>query len=198
MTWRSNRPAQQRRVEDVRPVRGRDDDHAGVRVEAVHLDEDLVERLLALVVRAAEARAALAPDRVDLVDEDDARRVARLAWSNRSRTREAPTPTNISTNSSPRSRRRTPASPRDGAREERLAGARRADEQHAARDARVEGVELLELSELDDFLELGLGLVDARDVGEGHDLLVAVEEHPGGLAERQAWLFVPWAWRIMK
>ncbi len=47
-----------------------------VGVEAVHLDEDLVEGLLALVVATAEAGAALAADRVDLVDEDDARRVA--------------------------------------------------------------------------------------------------------------------------
>ena len=68
--------AQERRVEDVGPVGGGDDDHVGVRVEAVHLDQDLVQGLLALVVRAAEAGAALAADRVDLVDEDDARRVA--------------------------------------------------------------------------------------------------------------------------
>src|SRR3954465_1188792 len=67
--------AQQRRVEDVGPVGRGDDDHVRVRVEAVHLDEDLVERLLALVVAAAEARATLATARVDLVDEDDARRV---------------------------------------------------------------------------------------------------------------------------
>ena len=65
--------AQQRRVEHVRPVGGGDHDHVGVRVEAVHLDQDLVEGLLALVVRAAQAGAALAADRVDLVDEDDAR-----------------------------------------------------------------------------------------------------------------------------
>ncbi len=67
---------QQRRVEHVRAVGGGDHDHVGVRVEAVHLDQDLVERLLALVVRAAEAGAALAADRVDLVHEHDARRVA--------------------------------------------------------------------------------------------------------------------------
>ena len=67
---------QERRVEDVGPVGGGDDDHVGVRVEAVHLDQDLVEGLLALVVAAAEAGAALAADRVDLVHEDDARAVA--------------------------------------------------------------------------------------------------------------------------
>src|SRR3972149_6570579 len=57
-------------------VGGGDDDDVRVRVEAVHLDEDLVEGLLPLVVAAAEAGAALAADRVDLVHEDDARAVA--------------------------------------------------------------------------------------------------------------------------
>ena len=43
-----------------------------VGLEAVHLHEQLVEGLLALVVAAAQARAALPADGVDLVDEDDA------------------------------------------------------------------------------------------------------------------------------
>src|SRR6185503_11856330 len=62
---------QQGRVEDVGSVRGRDDDDALVRLEAVHLDEQLVQRLLALIVSAAKARAAMATDSVDLVDEND-------------------------------------------------------------------------------------------------------------------------------
>ncbi len=92
--------AQERGVEDVGAVRRRDEDDVGLRVEAVHLDEELVERLLALVVPAAEARTAVTADGVDLVDEDDAGAFC-LAWSKRSRTRLAPTPTNISTKSEP-------------------------------------------------------------------------------------------------
>ena len=42
-------------VEDVGPVGRADDDHARGRVEPVHLGEDLVQRLLAFVVAAAEA-----------------------------------------------------------------------------------------------------------------------------------------------
>ena len=72
---------QQGRVEDLRPVRRREHHDARRRLEAVHLGEQLVERLLPLVVghvRARAARAALA-DRVDLVDEDDGgRALARL------------------------------------------------------------------------------------------------------------------------
>ena len=73
---------QQRLVEHVRAVGRPDHDHADGRVEAVHLREDLVQRLLALVVPAAEtgdAGGARPTDRVELVDEDDRRlRLLRL------------------------------------------------------------------------------------------------------------------------
>ena len=42
--------AQERLIEDLRAVRGRHDDDALRGVEAVHLDQQLVEGLLALVV----------------------------------------------------------------------------------------------------------------------------------------------------
>src|SRR4029450_13715300 len=51
--------AQQGRVEDVGPVGGRDQDHPRLDVEAVHLDQQLVQGMLALVGAAAEAGAAL-------------------------------------------------------------------------------------------------------------------------------------------
>ena len=49
---------QQGRVERLGPVGGGQHDHAGVAAEAVHLDEQGVERLLPLVVAADHARAA--------------------------------------------------------------------------------------------------------------------------------------------
>ena len=67
--------AQQRLVEHVGPVGSGEHDHARVALKAVHLGQQLVDRLLALVVAAAHARAALAADGVDLVDKDDARRL---------------------------------------------------------------------------------------------------------------------------
>src|SRR5438046_2067993 len=66
--------AQQGGVEDVGPVRRRDQNDVVLQLEPVHLDEELVQGLLALVVAPAEAGAAMAADRVDLVHEDDARR----------------------------------------------------------------------------------------------------------------------------
>ena len=66
---------QQRRIEHVGSVGGGDQDHALVRLEAIHLDEQLIQRLLALVVPSAKTRAAVTAHGVDLVDEDDARGV---------------------------------------------------------------------------------------------------------------------------
>ena len=63
---------QQRGIEHVGTVGGGDDDDAFVALEAVHFDQQLVQRLLALVMTAAEAGAAVTTDGVDLVDEDDA------------------------------------------------------------------------------------------------------------------------------
>src|SRR5204862_561672 len=71
----SPRP-QERGIEDVGPVRRRDDDDIRAAVESVHLDENLIECLLALVVAPAESRTALTPNRIDLIDEDDAGCVA--------------------------------------------------------------------------------------------------------------------------
>ena len=64
--------AQQRRVERFGAVGGGEDDDALAPVEAVHLGEQLVEGLLALVVAAHHAAFALFANRVDLVDKDDA------------------------------------------------------------------------------------------------------------------------------
>ena len=64
-----------------------------------------------------------------------------LAWAcwNMSRTRAAPTPTNISTKSEPeRLKKGTPASPAIGLGQQRLAGARRPDQQHALGDPPAE------------------------------------------------------------
>ncbi len=70
---------QQRRVEDVGAVGGAHHDQPAIAAEAVHLDQQRVERLLALVVALTDAGAALAPGGVELVDEDDRRRgLARL------------------------------------------------------------------------------------------------------------------------
>jgi hypothetical protein len=66
--------AEQGGVQDLRPIGGRQDDHALLGVEAVHLGEELVQGLLPLVVAAEHAAdAPRLPESVELIDEDDAR-----------------------------------------------------------------------------------------------------------------------------
>jgi hypothetical protein len=141
------------------------EDDAVVGLEAVHLDQQLVERLLALVVPAAEAGAAVTADGVDLVDEDDAGRVLLALLEEVADARSRRRRRTSRRSPSPRWRRTARRLAGDGAGEQRLAGARRAHQQHALGDAAAEPRELLgSLQELDDLLHVVLGLVDAGDV----------------------------------
>ena len=61
-------------IEHVRPV-GRSDDHdAGGLIESIHLNQQLIECLILIGRGGVVAASALAAERVDLVDKDDARR----------------------------------------------------------------------------------------------------------------------------
>ena len=157
---------EQRRIEDVGPVRGGDQDDVVLHLEAVHLDEQLVQRLLALVVAAAEAGAAMAADSVDLVHEDDAgARLLRLL-EQVADARGADADEHLDEVRAGDREERHARLARDGAREQGLTGAGRTVEQDALRDPRAERLELLRvLEELLDLVEL----LD-RLVGAGHIL----------------------------
>ena len=175
---------QQRRVQDVRPVRRRNQDHVGVGVEAVHLHQDLVQRLLALVVAAAQPGPALPPHRIDLVDEDDARRVALGLLEQVAHPAGADADEHLHELRAGDREERHAGLAGDGLGHQRLAGAGRADQQHALGDACAERGELLRLlEELDDLLQLLLGFLGAGHVGEGHGRLVAGEHPRPALAE---------------
>ena len=169
---------QQRRVEDVGAVRRGDEDDAALDVEAVHLDQQLVQRLLALVVAAAETRAAVPADGVDLVDEDDRGRVRLGLLEQVAHAGGADADEHLDEVRAGDRVERHAGLAGDRAGQQRLAGAGRAVQQHALGDLRADGLELGRLlQELLDLLELLDRLVDAGDVGErglrhvlGHEL----------------------------
>ena len=72
---KTSRP-EQRRIEHVGPICRGDNNDAVLRVKAVHLDEQRVECLLALIDATAEAMAARTAHRVNFINEHQARRVA--------------------------------------------------------------------------------------------------------------------------
>ena len=130
--------AQESGVEHIGPVGGGHHDHVGVGVEAVHLDQDLVESLLTLVVRSAQAGAALASDGVDLVDEHDARRVALGLLEQVTHPAGADAHEHLDEFGAGDAEEGHASLAGHSAGQQRLAGAGRADEQHAARDASAE------------------------------------------------------------
>ena len=136
--------------------------------EAVHLDEQLIERLLALFV-AQRVAAAVAADGVELVDEDDAGLVAARLRNSR-RTRAAPTPAYISTKSEPLAEMNgTPASPAIDRASSVLPvpGGPTSRMPRGIRppiDAKRAGL----LEEVDDLTHFVLGFVHASDIVERH------------------------------
>ena len=109
--------------------------------ETIHLDQHLVQRLLALVVAAAQAGATLAADRVDLVDEDDAGRVLLGLLEHVAHARRAHADEHFDEVRAGNGEERHLGFARDGSGQQRLAGARRAHHQHAARNASAELLE---------------------------------------------------------
>ena len=160
---------QQRRVEHVRTVGRGHHDREVFALEAVQLREQLVERLLALVVATAEPGAARAADRVDLVDEHDRRRVLLGLLEQLADAGRADTDEHLDELRRGDRIERHAGLAGDRPREQGLAGARRTDEQHAARDLRTELAKPIRLlEELDDLLEIALGRGEPGDVLEGH------------------------------
>ena len=168
--------AQQRGVEHVGPVRRGDDDDAFGGVEAVHLVEHLVEGLLAFVVSAADARTALAPDGVDLVDEDDGGRLLAGGREEVAHAARADAHEHLHEVRSRDREERHARFARDRTRQHGLAGAGRTDEQDPLGD---QGADLLvaprRLQELHDLADLLLDPEVARHVGEGGLRTVLVE-----------------------
>ena len=178
--------AEQRRIEHVGAVGGGDDDNAGRALEAVHLDQELVQGLLAFVVAAAQACAALAPDGVDLVDEDDARGVLLGLLEHVADARGADADEHFDEVRTGDGEERHLGFAGDGLGEQRLAGARAADHQHTAGNAPAELLELGRIAEeLDQFGDVFLGLIAAGDIGEGDAVGRFVHQPRLALAERE-------------
>ena len=158
---------QQRRIQNVGAVGRGDQDDRLAFLKTVHLDQQLVERLLALVVTAAQAGSALTSHGIDLVNKDDRRslrlgllkKVAHAAGANahehldKVRTRDA--------------KERHARLAGNGLGQQRLTGTRRAHQQNAARNLGAQlAIAVRIAQEVADLLEFLDGLVHAGNVLE--------------------------------
>ena len=178
--------AQQCGVEDVGPVGRRHHDHADIGLEAVHLDQHLVQGLFALVVATAQTGTAVPPDRVDFIDEDDAGRALLGLVEHVAHTRRTDTDEHLDKIRARDREERHLGFTRDRLREQGLAGTGGPHQQHAARNAATELLELLRVfQEVDQLLDLFLRLVAAGDVGKGGRVVGFIEHAGLALAEAE-------------
>ena len=136
---------------------------------------------------AAEAGAALAAHSIDFIDEDDAGGVLLALFKEVAHTGGTDAHKHFHEVGAGNGEEGYASLTGHSAREKRLAGAWRADEQDAFGNTGTESCELLGIGEeLHDFGELFLGFINAGDVSECHALLVVLVEKLGaGTAEAE-------------
>ena len=178
--------AKQRRIQHVGAVGRRHQDDAFVRFEAVHLHQQLIQGLLALIVSAAEAGAAMASHGVDFVDEDDARGVLLALFEQIAHAAGAHADEHLHEVGTRDGEERHAGFASDGAGEQGLTGSGRSDEQNAFGDTSAQFLEFLRLAqEFDDLLQLFLGLFHAGHVLKRDLLLLRGMQARAALAEAQ-------------
>ena len=177
--------AQQRCIQHLGPVGSAQDSHPGAGVEAVHLRQELIEGLLALVVAADDADSSALADRVQLVDEDDAGRFLAGLLEQVAHPRGAHAHEHLHEIGAVEAEEGHLGLAGHRPRQQRLAGARRPHQQHALGDLAADlDVALRVLEEVDDLLQLGLGFVRAGDVREANAGLTFGHHLGARLAER--------------
>ena len=159
--------AQQCGIQHIGPVGCGDQDHAFVCFEAIHFHKQLVQGLLALVIAATQAGAAMAADRVNFIDENDAGCVFLALFEHIPDTACADTNEHLDEIRTRNCEEGHVRLASDGSRQQRLAGTRRAHQQTASRDLAAKALKFLGIpKEFDDLLQFELRLVDTRNIVE--------------------------------
>ena len=177
---------QQRRIQNVWSVRRGDQDHTFVRFEAVHLHEQGVQGLFALIMSPAETCSAMPPNRINFIDENDAGRVFLALFKEIAHAACAHANKHFDEVRTRNREERNVGLTGDCARQQSLARARRSHQQHALGNSPPELLKLLRIfQELNNFLQLFLGLVRSGDILERGLLLLRGEQPCAGLAKTQ-------------
>ena len=169
--------AQQCRIQDIHPVCRRHDDDPLIGRETVHLHEQLVERLLPLIMPAAHAGSPAAADRINLIDEDDAGLVFLCFRKQIPDAGCADTDKHFHKIRPGNGEEGDPRLSCHGSCQKRLAGTRRADKQNTLGNSRAKLQELLRFpEELDDLSQIFLFLLQSGYIGKCRLLCVRHED----------------------
>ena len=176
--------AQKRGVQHVFTVGRGDDDHAFIGFKAIHLDQQLVQCLFALVIAAAVTGPAVTTHRVNFVDEHNARRVLLGLLEHVAHAAGANTHKHLNKVRAGNGEERHTRLARNRARQKRLTGARWSNQQRTFWNLAAQAREFLRIAQkFDDLFKLFLGLVDACHIIK-RDAPVLFGQHLGfGLAK---------------
>src|SRR5438105_10349457 len=176
--------AEQRRIENIGPVGSSDNNNTFLGVEPVHLDQERIECLLTLIVTAPNPVTAMAPDRVDFIDENDTGRRFLALLEHIPDPAGADTDEHFHEIGTANREEGDVGFAGDSACEQRFTSARRSDQQDAFWNSTAELLKLFRITqELDQLLHFVLGLLDSRDVAEGDLVFIARKHARLGFAE---------------
>ena len=179
--------AQQGRVKAVGAVGSSENDNTLVVIKAVHLGQQLVERLLALVVATKAAAIALLADGIDLIDKDDARGLFLGLLKQIANLGGATADEHLDELRTRNTKERNARLAGNGLGKQGLTRTRRADKEGTARQLGADLLVALRLlQKVDDLLEGLLGLFLAGDILKGHAHILGSDHASTGLAQSTA------------
>src|SRR5258706_6082509 len=158
--------AQERLVQPIRTVCRSNDDNRLARIKAVHLDQQLVQGLLTLVV-AIDAGPALATYSIDLINEDDAGRRLLGLVEEVTHTARANPDQHFDEFRAAHRKEWHARFTCHGSRQQRLTSSRRADQQHSTGNLSTQALELLRrLQKFDHLNKIAFSLINTCDIGK--------------------------------
>ena len=160
---------QQRRVQHILTVRRRDDDHTLIGFKTIHLNQQLVQCLLALVIATAHTNTTGTAHGVNLIDKHDARRVLFGLLEHVTDTGRTHTNEHLNKIRTGNRKERHTRLACNRARQQRLTCPRRALKQRALRDLTTKAAKFLRVAqEFNDFFQLFFGFINACDIIKRH------------------------------
>ncbi|KIR22283.1 hypothetical protein PFLU3_21630 [Pseudomonas fluorescens] len=175
---------QQCRVQHVRTVGRSDDDNAVIHFETIHLDQQLVEGLLTLIVTTTHAGATMATNGIDFIDKDDARSMFLGLFEHVANTTGTHADEHLDEVRAGNREERHLGLPGNRLGQQGFTGTRRTHHQHAARNTTTQALELARIAQkLYQFADFFLGFIATGNVSQGGLHLIFGEQARLALAE---------------
>ncbi len=176
---------QERFVQAIGSVCSSDDDNGLARIKAIHLNQQLVQSLLALVV-AVDAGASLATDGIDLIDEDDAGSRFLGLIEEITHTTRADTDQHFHELRAAHREEWHSRLTGNGACQQGLTSSRRPYQQHTTRNLSTQALELLRrLQKFNHLNKIVFRLIDACHIGKGGARSISWHNFGSGLPKAE-------------